>query len=260
MPKVKILVTIPQEPNFDPWALKYCVLALNSHLKSIEFWFADSAKFIFDAGTVSFDAAATAYNAQKEVFFTQNGDPPDYTVAIISAGFDNNYFGYAKEKLAIMTTDVWERHFSPPSVFEYIVHSIAAAIIFMDSQLELDSHEWVKGCIMDFNRFKTNNRASILCGYISERVSERILAIRGQDFLADIKFILSRSWLGSLEERGSVAWNLKHTYKLDMFRDSGFTKRWHERVLEHFYELPQKTLLAIITAIAGGIVGYYLKR
>ena len=48
--KKKVQVTISQKPNFNIWAFKYVLLALNPNLKKIEFQFADNNhdNYIFD--------------------------------------------------------------------------------------------------------------------------------------------------------------------------------------------------------------------
>ena len=72
----------------------------------------------------------------------------------------------------MITTDQWERSFSPPSVFEYVtfvVFKIAISFLQNDFENALPStsliryHDWsiTRGCVFDGSWFKAHRRFGI---------------------------------------------------------------------------------------------------
>ena len=62
----------------------------------------------------------------------------DCWIGITSEAIDGNYFFLTKDKhssrsgknIGIITSEKWERRFSPPSLFEYIVMSVLACSLY----------------------------------------------------------------------------------------------------------------------------------
>jgi hypothetical protein len=155
--------------------------------------------------------------------------------------------------MALITTDTWEKLFSPPSVFEYIVHSIAGSLVQMISETEYGSpilsHRETKGCLLDYKFFKTDMKVAVSLGYVCDECKTRIRNVLGQDIATCINKISSREWIGGVDEEGSVAHNLKKFFKVDLNKDTGFTKTFWEKAKESFPELPKDLILIIATAI-----------
>lgn len=251
--KRQIVIIIPQAPNFELLAFKYFLLSLNQKLSTLEFSFVDLERYIFLNKVMDYEKAVEIF---RETEKNINIPKYDFIFCVVSFRFTDNHFTHSSGNLSFITTDVWEKAFSPPSLFEYLVHSIISEILLMDTALELNSHEDTRGCILDFCEYKADARVGILCGFISEEVKTKIIKTYGKQFIEDIETVLGRKWIGSLEEPGSVAYNLMHVFKVNLFRDSGFIKKWHEKVLDTFYDFPKKFLLLIL----GSILGYFFSK
>jgi hypothetical protein len=124
-----------------------------------------------------------------------------------------------------------------------------------DKQLlvNIGSHKDARGCIADFTRQKYEDRISIVLGYICEEHSKEIEYYYGVDYLKQIQFVINRNWIGDISKKESVAYNLKHIFKFNINRDSGFNKNCWDKIKDKFYEIPGtltgETLKIILTAI-----------
>ena len=112
-------------------------------------------------------------------------------------------FNDSDGNLGMISTAGWQENYSPPSIFEYLVNTIVALILYMDDDLNLKSYKSVKGCVLDYNWQKKNNKISILTGYMSNRVRNAINHNHGKEYEQDIDYLLGRKWLGSYDDRGS---------------------------------------------------------
>lgn len=259
--KYHISIVVPQKPNFELLAFKYFLLSLNPKLNTLEFSFADLDDYIFEEEKLRFSSALDKFEkAKKDIHFDASSEP-DFIICLVSFSFDDDYFSHSEGNLSIITTDVWAKKFSPPSLFEYLVHIILAQILIMDTGLKpRKAHQETRGCILDYCDTKEHERIGILSGFVSDRVRKKVLEVpkedHGEKFIKDMEYILGRSWIGTLDEPNSVAYNLKHAFNVNLFRDSGFTKTWYEKVFDTFYDIPQKAILLIL----GAIIGYFIPK
>ena len=122
----------------------------------------------------------------------------------------------------------------------------------------IGSHEDTRGCIGDFTRIKIDDKADILLGYICEEHEKKIKLFYGEEYLKQILFVLERKWIGSIDEKGSVAYNLKHAYNFNINRDSGFNKTFWERSQDKFYEIPGNIVGEVLKVILTAIITYLL--
>ena len=265
MKRLKIAILFGTKPNFDKYAFKYFILYLNKIQKTYEFHFPDISKFPFESGEIDFKSSHEKVNS----FIEKNNLKGDHFISIITNSFNNNYFFNAEKNTSIITTDVWDKHFSPPSLFEYLLHCIYTCLIYSqvlpreiklsENQLKINivSHSETKGCIADFTRQKFDDRVDIMLGYICEEHSNEIATYYGEDYLKEIQLVIERKWIGDLEEKNSVAYNLKHIFKMNINKDSGFNKTLWEKIGEKFYEIPGTLTEEILRLVITVIITYY---
>jgi hypothetical protein len=203
---------------------------------------------------------------EVEPISESNFDDPDYMINIINVNLDKKYFFKFKDNIAFITTKGWEEtgwskifrkmsfSFSPPSIFEYLQHAIIASLLKMNLKelnIEKESHNDTRGCFLDFTRLKNDDRVDIVLGYICDECKNQIIKEMGEKYFSDVSFILSRKWIGKLEEFGSVAYDLNHYFKFNIDKDSGFKKTFWENSWAHFPEIPKETIMIIIGAAIG---------
>jgi hypothetical protein len=70
----------------------------------------------------------------------------------------------------------------------------------------------------------------------------------GIDLVNEIDKIVSRKWMGSLQEKDSPIYNLKHLYRYDVDRNSGKNKRFLEKFRDSIYDKSADW-------VVGGIIG-----
>ena len=268
MKRLKISIIIGDEPKFDIDAFKYFILSLNKLQTTYELFFPDSRSYPYPdkRDKCDFDQSLGIV----EQFVKTNKIKADYSICIVTRGFANNYFFNAGDNVAIITTDVWDKYFSPPSLFEYLMHCIVTCLVYSQKlpqdrkpsekalAIEIGSHKETKGCIADFTRNKCDDRIDILLGYICEDHTNEIKEFYGDNYLAETQQVIDRKWIGDIEEKGSVAYNLKHVFKFDINRDSGFNKTFLDKIKDKFYEVPGDVTGEVIKVILTALVTFLL--
>lgn len=266
MKKIKIAIIFGTKPNFDKYAFKYFILYVNKIQSVYEFCFLDVTNFPFEKGVVDFDSS----HSRVARFVEENKLIADHYIAIITNSFNNNFFFNAEKRTSVITTDIWDKHFSPPSLFEYLLHCIFTCLIYSQNHskeaelsddqmlINIGSHRDTRGCIADFTRQKYDDRIDIILGYICEEHSEEIRCYYGQEYLEQIQYVIERKWIGDIQEKESVAYNLKHIFKFDINKDSGFNKNWWEKMQNKFYEIPGTLTGEIFKIIITALLTYFL--
>jgi hypothetical protein len=264
--RLKIALLFGNPPNLDKYALKYFILSLNKLQSSYEFFFPDSNSYAF---TKSVCRNKTC-NSDLEAFAEISGIIADYHIAIITIPFDNDDFSSADNKTAVITTVGWEKYFSPPSLFEFILYGIFDSLIYSDllpgqsdedndeEGINYNSHADTWGCISDFTRDKFDSRIDIILGYICDEHKEAIREYYGEFYLKEITQILERKWIGNISEQGSIAYQLKHVFKFDINKDSGFNKTLWEKCQDKFYEIPGNLIGEVFKVLLTAFITYFL--
>lgn len=268
MTRIKIAIIFGTNPNFEKYAFKYFILYVNKIQKTYEFCFPDVSNYPFEKGIVNFKTSHEKVND----FVIENKMTADHYVTIITNSFDNNYFFNAEKKTSIITTDIWDKHFSPPSLFEYLLHCIYTCLIYSKNlpkgriltkeqqSIEIGSHSDTRGCIADFTRQKYDDRIDITLGYICEEHTKEIKTYYGEEYLIEIQNVIDRKWIGSIDDKESVAYNLRHIFKFNINKDSGFNKSLWDEIKCKFYEIPGSLTGEIFKiAATAGLTYYFIK-
>ena len=267
MERLRVFILFGTKPNFDKDAFKYFILYVNKIQNTYEFSFPDVADFPFNyKGDVEFESS------QKKLskFISSKKLKADHFITIITNSFNNNFFFNAEHKASIITTDVWEKSFSPPSLFEYLLHCIYSCLIYSqvkpdlseisDEQLliNIGSHPDTRGCIADFTRQKTDDRIDIALGYVCEEHKKELEDYYGREYLHEVQRIIERNWIGDIDTKNSVAYNLKHFFRFDINKDSGFNKSLWDEIKDKFYELPGSLTGEVLKVILTALLIYFL--
>ncbi len=246
MPRQNVTILLGLPTNYSVLPLKYIILELNKMQTQYEFSFPDCQNICqFEEAEYPESSLFSRIESIRESLTLK----ADYTIAIITSKISGNLFWATNSKCAAITTNMWEKIFSPPSLFEYLLHSITACLILMHPSLNLDIHPDTRGCILDYTRWKHDERIDIALGYICEADCNMIRKAVGKSYLDEIQLLLSRKWIGSITDNTSIAYNLKHFFAFDIHKDSGFNKNFWERAKTKFDELPFEIVKMIIDAV-----------
>lgn len=211
---------------------------------------------------------------------SKSGNCPfmDYWIGITSNEIGGEHFQWTCEAtgsgkiFTIMTSKGWQRKFSPPSVFEYIVIStfkcsLRSFIKNFEEFKGFGDHSETLGCIFDLNNDKKYRRISIsnpnLCSSCEEKI-QKLEAIFWNKHAPNISLgqpiskVLSRQWLGSLKEENSPVYNLKRNYGYDVDRNSGFYKKPLEEFRDSIIKNSAAWTIGGIIATALSVFGAYL--
>lgn len=267
MERLKIAIIFGTKPNFDLDAFKFFILYVNRIQKTYEFFFPDVDTYIYlNKKKYKVNYGTSIQEARN--FILQEEIESDHTVTILTNSFDNNFFFNTDSDCSIITTDIWDKQFSPPSLFEYLLHCIYTCLIYSqvkmteitDEQMliNIDSHYDTRGCIADFTRQKYDDRIDIVLGYICVEHQNQIEEYYGEEYLNEVKYVIERNWIGDLETKNSPAFNLKHIFKFDIFKDSGFNKTIWDKTKGKFHEIPGTLVGDIIKLLLTVLITYYL--
>jgi hypothetical protein len=268
MERLKIAMVVGDKPKFDIDAFKYFILSLNKLQITYELFFPDVTTYPYTDKKDKCNFNDSLPTVER--FIKGNKIIADYSICTITRGFDNNYFFNAGDSVAIITTDIWDKYFSPPSLFEYLMHCTLTCLIYSQKiskertlsdkalALEIGSHKETKGCIADFTRNKCDDRIDILLGYICDDHLKEIKEYYGDTYLNEIQKIIDRKWIGDIDEKGSVAYNLKHVFRLDINKDSGFNKTIWDKIRDKFYEIPGDLTGEVLKVILTAFITFLL--
>jgi hypothetical protein len=158
-------------------------------------------------------------------------------------------------RFSFITTDYWEKYFSPPSVFEYLLQCIIASLIDMKTDYVIPEHRIETfGSVTDYTRLKVERKASIIIGGIDDNSKELLLDATNQEYVDGVQKILGRSWIGTVKKEDFVAFNLKKYYKYDIDRDSGLKKTSWEKIKDTFIDFPKDTVNLIVKIIIAAVL------
>lgn len=253
MSREKVAIVLSSESNFDIYAFKYFILSVNKLQKQYEFIFPEVHKTFFSKNhyekTTLFDKFHQ--RIRPDLSFEQD---PSYYINIVTSSISNNLFFVTRSNISFISTDTWEKVFSPPSVYEYLLHCIIASLIFMHPKFKRHSHRDTRGCYMDYTYFKKDDKVDILLGYLCDECKDEIIKHIGEDFYNDICKIINRDWIGDINTHNTVAYNLKSNFSFDVNKDSGFNKTFFEKAKEHFVEIPKEVIILALGALIGVII------
>jgi len=124
--------------------------------------------------------------------------------------------------------------------------------------INMHSHPDMRGCIADLTRQKYQDRIAITLGYVCEEHKENILQVYGEEYLKQFSYVIGRKWIGKIDENGSIAYNLRHIFKFNINKDSGFNKNWWDKIKDKFYEIPGTLTGEILKIILTAGLTYFL--
>ena len=266
MTRLRVSIVFGNRPDFNKGAFKYFILSINKLQTTYEFFFPDVDSYPFPDKEVNYNSATKMFDK----YIRQHKILAAYNFAIITSSFNNNYFFDSGCNSAVITTDVWDKYFSPPSLFEYLMHSIISCLIYSQklprervltdemAVIDIGSHSETRGCIADFTRNKFDDRIDILTGYICEEHQNEITTFYGENYLKEMLFIIGRTWIGSISEKDTIAYNLKHVFKFNINKDSGFNKTFWQKCEDRFYEIPGDITGEVLKVIMTAVITYLL--
>jgi hypothetical protein len=112
-----------------------------------------------------------------------------------------------------------------------------------------DTHFGTIGCLFDFAYDRFNNRLGIALGYICDFHKTGLISYYGPEYVNESILIIERKWIGNLDEKNTIAYNLKHNFKFNIYKDSGFKKTLWDRIRDKFFEIPGSLLFEMLKLI-----------
>jgi hypothetical protein len=249
----KVAILLSSKPDFDEIAFKYFVLNLNSNQSLYEFTFPEIDAFYYLEKDYSRESLFKIHKKESSHIYFES--TPEYYINIVKAEIEGNLFFICRDNVTFITTNSWEKLYSPPSLFEYLLHGISVSLIAMHPQIGIMTHSETRGCTLDYTKYKADRRIDISLGYICDNCRSIILKQAGKEYLDDICKIINREWIGDINTFDSVAYNLKRFFRFDINKDSGFNKTWWEKFKNSLSDAPKEIFVGVILVLVAAIIG-----
>jgi hypothetical protein len=115
-------------------------------------------------------------------------------------------------------------------VFEYLFQSLTCSALYVLCPVVHTHDEFTMGCQFEYNRVKERYRVAIALGFICQDDRNILREKFGEAILADIDCLFKFTWLGLADQPGTIAYNMKDLFNYDLRKDSGYKKKFFERV------------------------------
>jgi hypothetical protein len=159
-------------------------------------------------------------------------DEGSILILLSAARLTDNFYLVSGKSWALIALGGWEREFSPPSIIEYYLTFIIAAVASIVAPRLPDHHE-TRGCLCDFNVTLRDARYSVLTGHLCELCAAEI---RNSSSDSTVK-------LGDEAKPSEIALVVKKL-GFDLFRTSGVKPTLKERLLATLEQEGFKNILS----------------
>ena len=179
------------------------------------------------------------------------------TIVITETPLHGQYISNTVGRIAVVTLANWQKQFSPPSALEFILLSVQrlAARVALDA--DLGSHYSTRACLWDFTANVSDVKSGILIGYVCTDCREALLKCLSAEEVKEFERLMRRTWLGNLDDTGSVASNLKRVFDYDLSTTRGLELG----LIDRFQDIVWSTeSVKFILAIVGGLVVWFLAK
>jgi hypothetical protein len=253
---------------YDDSALRFLILSMNSLQSFLQFEFVpydNKDEFLVPllARGVSDRPSATMmrqfyerqnrYLQQSAEAYEQPDERPNSYVVVSSAHFSDNYFYTSDGDVSIIALGGFQRAMAPPSILEFIQVLVLEAAVFSLCP-ELDTHIGTRGCLMDFAAILSDARQKVLTGFICQ-TCESVMSRNGyEEFVPELRHVLSKEWLGSTSKPASPAGiisNLGH----DLFTTRGLEPSKLESAKSALAQEGTKQVLIVVGTVLAAVLG-----
>lgn len=256
-------------------ALEYLVLHVNTFQKQVEFEFLPipiTDPFLaslapgsvvpedtFQAKLSDFVTSLPSRLARMSEAYGVGRAKPDRYVVITLASLDTHWYEIWEDKYSVILLGDWELTMAPPSLLEFIITLviIEGLLALLGSAAEDVAHLATRGCIGDFTSALRHVRYKTLQGFICAECRSHIAKQWGQHTINDWTAILSKSWLGKLDDPYSPA-SIVSKLGYNLFVTKGMAPTRWEKTLQILREDGVKEGIKLVGGILLAALLFYL--
>lgn len=154
------------------------------------------------------------------------------SIFITQLPIEGHFYGAGYPDVALLSFADWKKYFAPPSALEFILRGVQQYAIFFLAAAFSGNHLATRGCIFDYNKYLEDMRNKILISYICEDCESELKRLVGDEKFNQIDRLVRLSWIGKVDEPGSIANILKSSFGYDLDLTKGFKPSWQERAKE----------------------------
>jgi hypothetical protein len=164
----RVAIWFEGEQPFDLLPFIFFVSSANAAQESFQFLFPDPPY------ELTYEVAKSRMEKAEPIF--KQGY--DVYVFITAAPIPGNLFFLEYGPLVQITTSGWQENFSPPSLFEYLFHSIMCGTLYALCGIQ-NHDDFTMGCQFEYTRVKELDRVDIALGLICRDHLDQLRASLG---------------------------------------------------------------------------------
>lgn len=185
------------------------------------------------------------------------------TVVVTETPFEGGYFASAEGDIAVISVAHWHRHFSPPSVLEFVLRMVQRYTTRIAFSPVVGSHYSTRGCIWDFDANVSDAKITAAMSFICARCEAALSQALPPEKLEALKKIIDHKWIGRMEDTGSIASNLRRIFRYDLSRTRGLSQSFLDRVIDigtaQLATLFVKTIVVVVASVLSLLILHKLK-
>ena len=206
---------------------------------------------------VAYDEYAARVAEQEQAYECLTHERFGIVVASGSVIADHYYLCDGKQAMFIALGE-WKAAMAPPSIVEFVLTLVVAAVGFMLEQPKPHSrHLGTRGCVFDFTADLADARYKVLDGFVCSDCEALIEHTATREMIAALRTLASRSWLlepAGLLSPASVAKSMGY----DLFITKGVAPTVGERLRSTLAEEGTKELIKLGFAVVAAALAIWL--
>jgi hypothetical protein len=198
---IRVKFLTETEPDFDKFAFVYLLYELNKLQKH---WYFQVDFDVFDERRLTSIQRKACTEDPKILCYAETISDDKPFIGITKQELGNDFFWQNRNKVSVISTYAWELY-SPPSVYEYLAHSIIVQSIL----IHLNAHckglpdkafkesRVAHGDLFQFLPRRTAIKANILAAHLNRKGEELLLNCFGAEYMSVCSKLLTLEWLHS---------------------------------------------------------------
>lgn len=211
-----IRIKFMQEPDFDKYALVYIVYELNKLQKN---WFFEIDYDGFDESLLTTKQRKRCSGDYKDLCLVEQLAEGQPLIGITTQSLGQDFFWQNRKSVSLISTFGWDQY-APPSVYEYLIHSIVVQSIL----IHLNAHctglpenafkesRIAYGDLFQFSPRRAAMKSMILASHLNRKGEELLFNCFGVEYMSICSKLLSLQWLHTKR----VMTNLKKSFDVDL--------------------------------------------
>jgi hypothetical protein len=197
-----IRVKFLRQPDFNEYALVYLIYELNKLQKN---WYFEVDFDVFNESELTSEEKKRCANQKKSLCYAEMIAKDQPFIGITTEQLDEDFFWQNHNKVSVISTFRWQQQYAPPSIYEFLTHSIIvqSILIHLNAHCKGLPKEAFKegrsayGGLFQFSPSRNAMKAVILAAHLNPEGEELLFNCFGVEYMSICSNLLTLDWLHS---------------------------------------------------------------